>query len=144
MVVVWRLALACLLTCFPLLAADICGDPEPGLLNLTCIGYNCSQKYFCDSLARCQRVLLVAASVSCEGRHAVLSRELRRGLELWAAQVNAPTSSVRGFWGERLLVHLWFVDDRSEADEVKRIYLDFVSRQGPERAGLSCRDKKCW
>lgn len=133
MFVVWRLALACFLACFPLLVADICGDPEPGLLNLTCTGSNCSQKYFCDSLARCQRVLLVAASVSCEGRHAVLSRELRRGLELWAAQVNAPTASVRGFWGERLLVHLWFVDDRSEADEVKRIYRDFVSRQGLER-----------
>ena len=131
MLMPWRLVLAFV----AFAGADICGDPDPGgVSNVTCGGPNCSQKFFCDSLAHCQRVVLVAASVSCEGRHAVLSRELRRGLELWAAQVNEPTSSARGFWRERLLIRLWFVDDRSDAGEVDRIYKDFVSRQGLERA----------
>eukprot|EP00931_Biecheleriopsis_adriatica_P048087 TRINITY_DN27774_c0_g2_i1.p1 TRINITY_DN27774_c0_g2~~TRINITY_DN27774_c0_g2_i1.p1 ORF type:complete len:1639 (+),score=308.26 TRINITY_DN27774_c0_g2_i1:70-4986(+) len=83
------------------------------------------------------RVLLVAASVSCTGLHAVHSQELRRGLALWALRVNAGTSrSIGGLSGHPLQVHLLLRDDRGDAEEVRRIYSGFARSEGVERPDI--------
>ncbi|CAJ1356148.1 unnamed protein product [Effrenium voratum] len=104
--------------CGELRQLPVCNDCDSETSRFACVGGSGS----------CTRRLLLAASVSCSGRHALLSRELRRGLELWAQEI--ARSPALGFWGERLTVQLWLVDDKSDPEEVRRIYANFSAQTG--------------